>query len=76
MNMLDNDRVYISRVGDAQRASTLPTDIHPGMFVTLYDEEMEVEATVELLEVRPGYAIWQALPDWATRRDLPFGNEV
>jgi hypothetical protein len=71
MNMLDTERVYIGRPDDAAETRALPPLVH-GMDVILYDEEMEVEATVEWLEVRPGYAIWQALPDWASRRDIPF----
>jgi len=40
---------------------------HEGERVVLYDEEMQVEATVHYSE---RYHYWLAEPDWATRIDL------
>ena len=73
MTMLDNDRVLIGKVGATHR--DLPLDLHDGMPVTLFDEEMEVDAVVELVQYRLDYIAWQALPDWSTRRDIPFADE-
>ena len=40
---------------------------HEGERVLLYDEEMQVEATIHFSE---RYHYWLAEPDWATRTDL------
>ena len=45
----------------------LTQELHPGLVVTLYDEEMEVEAVVEFDEHD---RIWFGQPHWSTRRDL------
>ncbi len=49
--------------------------LRPGLLVTLYDEEMEVEATVEF---ETQNLIWLGRPNWASRRDLPcsIGKDV
>jgi hypothetical protein len=47
----------------------LAKDLRPGLVVTLYDEEMEVEAIVEFDEYA---AAWLGQPNWSTRRDLPL----
>jgi hypothetical protein len=50
----------------------LTQELHPGLVVTLYDEEMEVEAVVEFDEHDH---TWLGQPNWSMRRDLPLpGN--
>jgi hypothetical protein len=44
-------------------------DLRPGLIVTLYDEEMEVDAVVEFDEQD---RVWLGRPHWSTRRDLPW----
>ena len=61
------ERVYIN----TQVQPALTNDLHPGLVVTLYDEEMEVEATVEFEEYDQA---WLGQPNWATRRDLPLSS--
>lgn len=39
-----------------------------GLVVTLYDEELEVDAVLEFDEA---HQHWYGVPDWSTRRDLP-----
>ena len=73
MAMDEQGRVQIGRVG---RENAKPKDGHllellqPGMPVTLYDEELEVDAIVELVEFRDDYQAWVGTPDWSTQRDL------
>lgn len=57
------ERVYIN----TQIQPDLAKDFHLGLVVTLYDEEMEVEAIVEFDE--HGH-VWLGKPNWSTRRDL------
>ena len=45
---------------------------HEGERVVLYDEEMEVEATIHY---SARYHYWLAEPDWATRVDLMPANQ-
>ena len=59
------ERVYLN----THISPTLAQALRPGLLVTLYDEEMEVEAVVECDE--HGQA-WLGQPDWSTRRDLPL----
>ncbi len=47
----------------------LAKKLRSGLVVTLYDEEMEVEAIVEFDEQN---LVWRGQPNWSTRRDLPF----
>jgi hypothetical protein len=49
--------------------------LRPGLIVTLYDEEMEIEASVEFEDQN---LVWLGRPNWASRRDLPclIGKEV
>ena len=49
--------------------------LRPGLIVTLYDEEMEVEASVECEEQN---LVWLGRPNWASHRDLPclIGKDV
>mgnify|MGYP001614138995 CR=1 FL=1 len=56
-------RVYIN----TQIQPALAQDLRPGLVVTLYDEEMEVDARVELDEQDQ---VWLGQPHWSTRRDL------
>ena len=58
------DRVSIP----PQRQPALAQALRPGLVVTLYDEEMEVRATVEF---DAHDQVWLGHPHWATRRDLP-----
>jgi hypothetical protein len=59
------ERVYIN----AHTQPVLMQELHPGLVVTLYDEEMEVEAVVEFDEHDRA---WLGQPNWSTRRDLPL----
>ena len=59
------ERVYIN----TQMQPDLAKDLCSGQVVTLYDEEMEVEAIVEFDEKDH---VWLGQPNWSTRRDLPF----
>lgn|GEM_PF-1506719 len=43
-------------------------NLRDGQRVVVYDEEFEVEAT---LEYDSKHGVWWARPDWSTRRDLP-----
>jgi hypothetical protein len=57
------ERVYLN-VGLYKELSGM---LSPGMVAILYDEELEVEATIEF-DQQAG--IWLAQPNWSTRRDL------
>lgn len=61
------ERVYIN----TQMQPSLAKDFHPGLVVTLYDEEMEVEAIVEFDDHNH---VWLGQPNWSTRRDLPLAS--
>ena len=61
------ERVYINTHMQPELAKRLRS----GLVVTLFDEEMEVEARVEFDE--QDY-IWLGQPDWSTRRDLSSPN--
>jgi len=61
------ERVYINTRMQPDRAK----DLRSGLVVTLYDEEMEVEAIVEFDEKDH---TWLGQPDWSTRRDLSSLN--
>ena len=58
------ERVYIN----TQVQPVLEKALRPGLAVTLYDEEMEVEAIVEF---DAHDHIWLGQPNWSTHRDLP-----
>ena len=60
-------RVYIN----TQVQPALAKALQPGLVVTLYDEEMEVEA---LVEFDAHDQAWLGHPHWATRRDLPLSS--
>ena len=47
--------------------SAAKLELRDGMRVIIYDETLEVEAT---LEYDREHNIWWARPDWPTRRDL------
>src|SRR6266571_3282781 len=57
------ERVYIN----TQLQPALAQDLRPGLVVTLYDEEMEVDALVEFDEQDQ---VWLGQPHWSTRRDV------
>ena len=72
-------RIYVdfnTTTIDAKERVAIPTrmqpalaqTLRPGMVVTLYDEEMEVRATVEF---DAHDQVWLGQPHWSTRRDLP-----
>ena len=65
------ERVYIN----PHTQPVLMKELHPGLVVTLYDEEMEVEAVVEFDEHDK---VWLGQPHWSTRRDLslPSNNDA
>ena len=54
---------------NTQIQPALAKDLRPGLVVTLYDEEMEVDALVEFDEQDQ---VWLGQPHWSTRRDLPW----
>jgi hypothetical protein len=58
------ERVYIN----TQLQPAVAKDLWPGLVVTLYDEEMEVDAVVEFDEQDQ---VWLGQPHWSTRRDRP-----
>jgi hypothetical protein len=71
MMMDEKERVSIistSRGGDELEQLAL---LKPGASITLYDEELEVEGTVEASESRGSDCVWLVAPDWTTSRDLP-----
>lgn len=57
------ERVYINT--DVQ--PDIANHLYPGLLVILYDEDLEVDATVEF---DAAHKRWQARPDWSTSRDL------
>ena len=72
-------RIYVdfnTTTSDAKARVTIPVQmqpalaqaLRPGMLATLYDEEMEVQATVEF---DAHDQVWLGQAHWATRRDLP-----
>jgi DNA-binding transcriptional regulator/RsmH inhibitor MraZ len=61
------ERVYIN----TQMQPALEKALQPGLIVTLYDEEMEVEA---IAEFDAHDHVWLGQPNWSTRRDLPLSN--
>lgn len=65
------ERVYIN----PHTQPGLIQELHSGLVVMLYDEEMEVEAVVEFDEHDK---IWLGQPNWSTRRDLslPSNNDA
>lgn len=65
MTMDPQERVSINT--DMQQ--DLAVRLHPGLRVALYDEEMEVEGTVEF---DTEHQQWLAQPHWATRHDMPL----
>lgn len=70
MTMDEQERVFIGREGAAQDDQGLLASLGQGAPVVLYDEEMEVAATVELVRLRDAETVWLGRPDWSTRRDL------
>jgi hypothetical protein len=71
MAMDPKERVYIN----SHTQPALTQDLHTGLVVMLYDEEMEVEAVVEFDEHDK---VWLGQPHWSTRRDLslPSNNDA
>ena len=72
-------RIYVdfnTMTTDLQERVLINTDmqhdlvprLRSGLMVVLYDEEMEVEGTVEFDRE---HQRWFAHPQWATRHDLP-----
>lgn len=74
MLMDEQERVYIGRKDSGYNDQPLLQALDQDCRVLLYDEEMEVEAVVELVRFREGYTAWMGKPDWSTRHDLtPVG---
>jgi hypothetical protein len=63
------ERVYIN----PHTQPVLMQELHPGLVVILYDEEMEVEAVVEFDEHDRA---WLGQPNWSTRRDIPLPSDT
>jgi hypothetical protein len=70
MMMDKEERVYIGNEDSQQDSQTLLGSVEAGMLVTLYDEELEVDAIVDVVQSEKGQRIWLGKPDWSTRRDL------
>ena len=70
MTMDEQERVYIGRKDEGYGDQPLLQRLDQDCRVVLYDEEMEVDAVVELIRFREGYTAWMGRPDWSTRRDL------
>jgi hypothetical protein len=70
MMMDEKQRVYIGRENSPQDDQQLLKSLHQDSWVILYDEEMEVDASIDIVEVRESYKAWLGRPDWSTRRDL------
>ena len=69
--MMDKDeRVYIGSEGLEQDSPALLDSLPAGTSITLYDEELEVEAVVDIVEHDKGQRIWLGKPNWTMRRDL------
>ena len=62
------ERVYIN----THIHKDLVAHLRPGLVVVLYDEVLEVEATVEFDEE---HQEWLGSPNWSTSRDLPYHIE-
>lgn len=60
----DHERVWINTHVHKDLAACL----RPGMIVTLWDTDLEVEAVVEFDQRQQR---WWGRPDWSTSRDLP-----
>jgi hypothetical protein len=71
MNMVPGDRVYVGRKGDERDNQDLLESLPLGSRVTLYDEEFEVEAVLDLVKFRDDQVVWVGEPDWSTRRNTP-----
>ncbi len=64
-NTMMSEPVDLVKLGTRQLLESSP--FHEGERVILFDEEMEVEATVHY---STSYHYWLAGPDWTTRVDL------
>ena len=64
-NTLNSEPVGVVKVGQVGIDQLPP--LHAGEQVMLYDEEMEVVATIGY---DPPSAMWLATPDWSTRHNL------
>jgi hypothetical protein len=71
MMMDEEERVHIGVEGAAYDEWELLESLQPGALVTLYDEELEVEAIVELVASSTGQKVWLGKPDWSTCHDIP-----
>ncbi len=63
-------RVIIGSEDSPQDRRDLFASLLEGVRVTIYDEELEVEAVVEVVQSSWGEKFWLGKPDWSTRRDL------
>jgi len=63
MVMASKKRVYIN----PHAQPVLIQELHTGLVVTLYNEEMKVGAVVEFDDHD---RVWLGQPHWSTRRDL------
>jgi hypothetical protein len=64
-NTLNSEPIDLVKLGQTG-VDDLPP-LHPGERVLLYDEEMEVTATIQYDRE---HAFWLAAPDWGTRVNL------
>ena len=74
MMMDEEERVYVGRIDGLPAEQDLLRRLAGESRVILYDEELEVEATLELVQFREDYIAWMGRPDWSTRRDLTVAN--
>jgi len=66
-NRNEDGFVRLTVVGSERDLTKYETSLTEGINVILYDEELEIDAT---LKRDPRLNIWLGVPDWTTRRDL------
>ncbi len=66
LNSTPIDKLKLGHEG-TPNGDRLPS-LEPGERVLFYDEEMQVEGTVEFVMLR-GRRYWLGAPDWATQED-------
>ena len=66
-NRSADDKVGLNTVGSLADIAKASCPLTEGMTVILYDEELEVDATLFRSEHGP---TWLGLPDWSSRRPI------
>jgi hypothetical protein len=70
LNSTPLDRLKLGHEG-TPNGDALPP-LRRGQRVLFYDEEMEIEGTVDYVMLR-GRRYWLGIPDWSTQRDIAAG---